>query len=795
MKKFVPIFFLFILAISSNAQTVLYDFEAPETSTTFQIFGSALEGTLTTVIPNPDATGVNTSANVMEYVKAGDAQTWGGAFTNPAPASPIDATNGGQVCMDIWMDHVGPIRLKLEISPDNPANWEIDMSNTTANAWETICFDLDMNSLAGDMTPATGKMFSNLVIFPDFGTAGAGTDLVYYLDNFTVPESGGSSVVCTTLFDFDNTTTDFSYFGSSLEGGTTTVIANPNASGINTSGSVMEYIKGGDAQTWAGAAITPELTEPIDGTLTEQICVKVHWDHPGNLALKLELDAFDDPNNWITQQEITTINEWTEICFDLSQPSLEGNMLPAAGFVFYKIILFPDFGIAGTGMDVSSYLDDFVVKTSNVINNYDVTFRVDMSEYADPFTQVYVSGTFNTWSGDANPLDDSDGDGVWETTLTIPQGALEYKFTLDNWTGQEMFDGTDVCTVSTDDGMGNINTNRALVLTDNTTLEAVCYNSCYACGNSVNITWNVNMSEETVSMDGVFLAGGPFFGHGELEMTDPDGDQTYSITLEREVGFTTDYTFINGICLPDWSCKENIAGQDCAVQPYNDRNLPATNEDTVISTCFGQCTTDGSCTPAPMYNVTFNVDMSQETGVNQVFIMGNTINNWNPAVTELLDPESDNIYTVTVSLFPGAHEYKFLNGTADEMLTQGDDCTITDQSGQFTNRLLILGEADTTLNAVYFGSCDETVSIKLIEDQTLIDIYPNLASDFIQVTFNETSNDQEINIYDLTGKVHQQSNLSFVQNQQINVADFAPGIYFIQVKVGDKITTKKIVKQ
>ncbi len=598
---------------------------------------------------------------------------------------------------------------------------------------------------------------------------------------------------CTTLFDFESLSTDFQYFGSSLDGQLTTVIPNPNPTGINTSSDVLSYVKAGDAQTWAGAFITPEMAEPINGSLVQQICVDVHWDHPGNLALKLELPQFDDPDNWIQTQEITAINEWSQVCFDLAQPSAEGNMLPAAGFVFYKIVLFPDFGVAGTGADVTSYMDNIVLKSSNEVNIYNVTFSVNMAGLSG-FGNVYISGTFNDWSGDANPLADPDGDGIWVTTLPLEQGVIEYKYTLDNWSGAEVFDGTDVCTKTTDDGYGNIFVNREYVISGDAGLNTVCYNSCYDCGGAVDITWNVNMTQETVSDDGVFLAGGPYFGHGVLRMTDDDGDGTYSITLERESGFTTDYTFTNGICLPDWSCKENIIGQSCAVPPFNDRNLPPAMEDTVVSTCFGQCTTDGTCDVAQLYNVTFNVDMSNETVAGQVFIMGNTINNWNPTATEMLDDDGDGIYSVTAMLLPGLHEYKYLNQDAVEDLMQGDVCTVTDPSGQFTNRLLILGEADTSLHAVYFSSCELSTSInELVIDNNLAEVFPSITQDFVQVKFNNPAKEQSIFIFDVTGRLQMEQRFDFRGNVTLDVTGLSKGIHFVQVSVGTKMMTKKII--
>jgi hypothetical protein len=111
-----------------------------------------------------------------------------------------------------------------------------------------------------------------------------------------------------------------------------------------------------------------------------------------------------------------------------------------------------------------------------------------------------------------------------------------------------------------------------------------------------DITFNLNMTNETVSPTGVFVAGGSFFGvAGDHPMTDSDGDGTWTVTIPVPNGFTGYYTFLNGNCL-DWSCKENIAGLECAhPENYNDRMLDNIEADTSVSTCFGQCTTDGSC--------------------------------------------------------------------------------------------------------------------------------------------------------------------------------------------------------
>ena len=222
---------------------------------------------------------------------------------------------------------------------------------------------------------------------------------------------------------------------------------------------------------------------------------------------------------------------------------------------------------------------------------------------------------------------------------------------------------------------------------------------------NVSVTFNLNM--ESVSNPNVpHLAGGADFGvPGDNPMTDADGDNVWTITVEVPSGYTGYYTFTNGAC-PDWGCKENIAGQDCAhPENYNDRQLENITENTVINTCFGQCTTDGSCaTVGGAIPVTFQVDMSNETVGSGVFMSG-TFDGW-CGCTPMDDADGDGVYSTTIDCTPGGFEWKFLNGGwgGEENFEPGGECTMT--TGDFTNRFLLVdGTAPITLDAYCFNSC------------------------------------------------------------------------------------------
>lgn len=553
--KYVYLVFTFILCFVSNGFTQdVYDNETAETTLFFQYFGSSLEPQLTTVIDNPDKSGINTSDKVGHYIEAAGAQVWAGGFSNPDPVTRIDATNGGQVCIKVWMDHVGNVALKLEGDAGGGQNWISKQDYTTPNQWQELCFDLTVPSLEDANEPATGKSFSRVVLFFDFLVESSATDESYYFDDLTPP--GENAIVTTTILDFETaaTTGEFSYFGSGLEGQKTLVIANPNPTGANTSATVGSFTKPAVAQTWAGAYSNPNPTIPIDATANQQICIKVHMDHIGNLALKLE-GSTSGAGNWIGKVSNTKINEWEEICFDLKSPAIEDPKVPATG-VYQTVVLFFDFGIEGTGSDVLYYFDDLVTKGGLVAEDKDISFKVNMNNYTSSFDKVYVSGSFNNWSGNANPLTDADEDGIWEGTITLPNGTYEYKITLDNFNKEEGFLGTEECTKTTS-GF----TNRVLLVSADAAIPEFCFNSCYACNEEVMIDFRLGMGTFTPNPEGVWLAGGGNFEvpGGKYKMKDDDGDKVYELRVPRKKGFSSYFTFANGPC-GDYSCKEIIEG-------------------------------------------------------------------------------------------------------------------------------------------------------------------------------------------------------------------------------------------
>lgn len=622
-----------------NAQTTILDFEDPATSTTFQYFGSPLDGSLNEIIDNPAPGGVNASAKVAKFVKPAVAEVWAGAFSNPNPTALVDLTSTSTIRIKVWMDHIGSLSLKLEGSPDAGPNWITTVANTKVNEWEELVFDANIPSIEGPNQPASGHNYARVVLFFDFGTAGTGSEVVSYFDD--IKTDAGGAAICNPVLDFedDSLSTVFQYFGSPLDGSVNEVIDNPNPTGINASAKVSKYVKPAVAEVWAGAFSNPNPTVPVNLVDNGKIKIKVHMDHIGNLALKLEGSADGGPN-WITTVANTKINEWEELVFDANLPSIEGPNLPAKGYTYSRIVLFFDFGTAGTGTETVSYFDDICIEGSTGPAIRTVNFEVNMNNYSGDFDKVYISGTFNNWSGDANGLTDENADGIWVGSIDLPVGAYEYKVSLDNWQQQETFIGTEECTVTDPSGAF---VNRKLLVTQPNQNEKFCYNSCYACGDEVKVFFRLGMGAVTPNPEGVWLAGGGNFDipGGRYKMK-PVNDY-YEVVVPRKRGFASFYAYANGPC-GDFSCKEDLTGQPCGnPNNFNDRFLNAVTADTIVENCYGGCINSTTCISST----------GEETVVNDLISLSS-----NPSQQAVLNLANGQEVTLSVSNGIGQIIYK-----------------------------------------------------------------------------------------------------------------------------------------
>ena len=409
-----------------------------------------------------------------------------------------------------------------------------------------------------------------------------------------------------------------------------------------------------------------------------------------------------------------------------------------------------------------------------------VTFIVDMRGYTGAsYSGVFVNGDYNSWCGTCNPMTDPENDSVWTVTLPLTQDSIEYKFTLDGWVGQENLTAGSACTKTT-----GAFTNRFAELQGDTILTGVCWQSCASCTGVFYATWQVNMANVTVDTTGVYVAGGAGMGApGDHPMAMIPGTARYTKTLRKPSGWASDFTFLNGNC-PSWGCKENLAGKPCAVGQFNDRGMSALTSDFRLRTCFGECTTDGSCpAPATTQNITFQVDMTGLTGTFTNLYVSGQFNNWSGNANELLDADGDMVYSATIPLLSGQWEYKFSmdNWASSEQLdptTSDSTCTLT--TGGFTNRILqsVSGQNDS-LDVVCYASClacgaDASVAEGMISAR----VFPNPAQGYFVVE-NTTAEAIHVEVSTLTGQVVRVAE-SANGVARIATEGWIPGVYMVR---------------
>lgn len=303
---------------------MIEDFEG--TPPAFTVFGDIAA---TEVIANPDASGINTSANVAQLTKSNGSQVWAGTFFETA--APIDLAAFGQINVKTWSPTAGiVVKLKLE-NADASVTHEVDLNTTVANAWENLLYDFSAAPVAD---------YVRIVIFFDFGTAGDGS--AYYFDDIEL--IGSSGIPPLEFENFEGAAPAFTVFGDIAA---TEVIANPDASGINTTGNVAQLTKTNGSQVWAGTFF--EVGTPLDFASYTKVSVKT-WAPKTGIVVKLKLENADASVTHEVDINNTLINQWEELVYDFSGA-------PAADYV--RVVIFFDFGTAGD--DSVYYFDEFTL--------------------------------------------------------------------------------------------------------------------------------------------------------------------------------------------------------------------------------------------------------------------------------------------------------------------------------------------------------------------------------------------------------------------------------------------------
>lgn len=313
-------------SLPDNQLKLPVTFESATINYAFTNFGNAAS----TVVNNPQVNAGNASAKVGRLNKASGAEVWAGSFLELS--SPINFATLQKIKMKTWSPKSGiTVKMKLENLANPGINIERDVVNTTANAWEELVFDFTGIVNANN--------YQRLVVFFDFGTAGDNSN--YYFDDINLTDAVEQLVLPIT---FQSATLPYAFtnFGNA----SSTVVTNPDQSGINTSTKVGALTKANGAEVWAGSFL--ELATPIDFSVLKTIKMKV-WSPKAGAVVKMKLEKLSDPNVNIERDvTVTTANGWQELTFDFTGINNANQ--------YQRLVVFFDFGNAGDG--AIYYFDD-----------------------------------------------------------------------------------------------------------------------------------------------------------------------------------------------------------------------------------------------------------------------------------------------------------------------------------------------------------------------------------------------------------------------------------------------------
>ncbi len=407
----------------------------------------------------------------------------------------------------------------------------------------------------------------------------------------------------------------------------------------------------------------------------------------------------------------------------------------------------------------------------------DVTFSVNMSNQTVSPLGVFLAGSFNGFSATADSMI-LVGNGVYEITLSLDTTlSVQYKFV----NGNAYEAGNAACGVP--DGINGFNRVYEVMGT-NSVIPTVCFNECSNCyvPAFADVTFSVNMSNQTVSPLGVFLAGSFNGFSATADSMILVGNGVYEITLSLDTTLSVQYKFVNGNA---YEAGNAACGVPDGINGFN-RVYEVMGTNSVIPTvCFNECS---NCYVPAFADVTFSVNMSNQTVSPLGVFLAGSFNGFS-ATADSMILVGNGVYELTLSLDTTLTvQYKFVNGNAYE--SGNAACGIDDGLGGFNREYEVIG-TNSIIPTVCYNECADCVPVGLLKTETNeFNIYPNPAKDILFVNVNAKQNQFQI-INQLGATI---LNGTINKNTGIDINNLASGIYFISITNNDGVMVKRFIK-
>ena len=422
----ISLFFLILLAFTvGNSQSLPIDFEDDITLQNFIDF----DGGTASVIPNPQPSGINTSATVAQLIRDGGT-IWSGSKIELT--TNLDFTADNSLTMKVFTTApIGTIvKFKLE-GPGNPV--ERDVPTTVTGEWEEMTWDFT----------GTPSDLNTLVFMFDFGNVGDGSESSTFLFDDVSQLFGGFQLDLPVTFEAN----DVNYTMTDFGGNSSTVIIDPT----DDSNRVIQSIKTDAAATWAGTTIGTNggFATDIPLTLENSIMSVRVWSPEAGTPIRLKVEDSNDPTHTCETEINTTLSEeWEIMRFDFATEAPGTAALEFGltnGWSYNMASIFFNFGTEGATVGVQTYYFDDVY-FGEIVSSTEELEASDVLVYPNPSSDQWTISSDNTI--------------IKSVQVTDLQGAqvltLKQNSSIVTLNTRSLLSGLYLATISTSEGIKNV---------------------------------------------------------------------------------------------------------------------------------------------------------------------------------------------------------------------------------------------------------------------------------------------------------------------------------------------------
>jgi hypothetical protein len=342
------------------------DFETGIVDTDFLNFN----GSIASVIANPQIEGINTSATVGQIVRDG-----GDFFASSRLffESTIDLSTQSQISMKVYTTAPVGTRIKLELEGSSAPSTNLDYLTTVSGEWEIATFNFSGHD----------NVYDKMQFLFDFGNVGDGTANSTFLFDDVQLEEGLQPEPASLPIDFENSvvTSDFTNFFGSMA----FVIPNPQIDENNPSATVGQFVRNGGAGFMRSKLALTDFIENMSTLGT--ISMKIYTDAPVGSLLKFKLESNETPVGK-EQDVLTTVSGgWATYTWDLSNGDVP---------IYNVLTLMLGYNGASDSSANATFLFDDIQQVATLSDGIDQTLNLDdISIYPNPAKDILTISSKN----------------------------------------------------------------------------------------------------------------------------------------------------------------------------------------------------------------------------------------------------------------------------------------------------------------------------------------------------------------------------------------------------------------